>query len=95
MSSSSGHRALYRDLIPYETPDSLDQLRGPRHGLIRLPLHIHWGPDPTANLTPRAVAKRPTPRSFKRIQKGRGTQPLGRSRCRMLWESKFPELTGQ
>lgn len=105
--SSNGGRVLYRDLIPYETPESLDQLRGPRHGTIRLPLHIHWGPDPAADLdTPGGREKA----YASIIQEGRSidqTELLNRDllleiwpdlwvarRCRQLWEAKFPELTG-
>ena len=32
-----------------ELPRSLDELRGPTHGVVRLPLRLYWsGPDPGA-----------------------------------------------
>lgn len=32
-----------------ELPRSLDELRGPTHGVVRLPLRLYWsGPDPEA-----------------------------------------------
>lgn len=36
--------------IPYVVPDSLDELTGPATGVIELPVHIDWGPDPRYDL---------------------------------------------
>jgi hypothetical protein len=32
--------------MPVVVPDSLDALRGPADGTVRLPIHLDWGPDP-------------------------------------------------
>ncbi|KUN59563.1 hypothetical protein [Streptomyces griseorubiginosus] len=57
MASSSQHRApaprdlsgadaedlaLYREKFRLRLPQSLDQLQGPTHGVVELPLHMAW-----------------------------------------------------
>ncbi|MFD7687855.1 hypothetical protein [Streptomyces sp. NPDC059781] len=57
MASSSQHRApaprelsgadaedlaLYREKFRRRLPESLDELRGPTHGVVELPLHMAW-----------------------------------------------------
>lgn len=37
-------RVLFRDVVPYQTPDSLDALRGPASGHLEVPITVHWGP---------------------------------------------------
>ncbi|MFF1277566.1 hypothetical protein ACFVZC_29845 [Streptomyces marokkonensis] len=34
--------ALYREKFRRRLPESLDELRGPVHGVVELPLHIAW-----------------------------------------------------
>ncbi|MGW7683678.1 hypothetical protein ACWGID_23275 [Kribbella sp. NPDC054772] len=34
----------YASRIPYVVPESLDQLTGPRTGIVELPVSINWGP---------------------------------------------------
>lgn len=46
----SGRRLRYGDLIPYATPDSLDDLHGPTSGVIRVSSHINTAPEPTYDL---------------------------------------------
>lgn len=40
----------YASRIPYVVPDSLDQLTGPREGIVELPTPIDWSPKHTYNL---------------------------------------------
>jgi hypothetical protein len=35
-------RVLYADNRPYVVADSLDELSGPVHGVVELPLHLDW-----------------------------------------------------
>lgn len=35
-------RVLFRDVKPYEIVDSLDDLAGPAHGEITLPVRVFW-----------------------------------------------------
>ncbi|MGW3108274.1 hypothetical protein [Streptomyces sp. NPDC001100] len=34
--------ALYREKFRRRLPESLDELRGPTHGVVELPLHVAW-----------------------------------------------------
>ena len=34
----------YAEAKPYTVPSSLDELKGPTDGAVRLPRHIDWGP---------------------------------------------------
>jgi hypothetical protein len=34
----------YASRIPYVVPDSLDQLTGPRTGMVEIPVSVGWGP---------------------------------------------------
>jgi hypothetical protein len=40
----------YASRIPYVVPESLDQLTGPRTGIIELPTPIDWSPQPRYDL---------------------------------------------
>lgn len=44
-------RVLIQDVVPYELPSSLYKLGGPDAGVLQLPLSVHWGPDPRADLS--------------------------------------------
>ena len=37
-------RVFFRDVKPYEAPDSLDQLRGPASGVVELSHSVLWAP---------------------------------------------------
>ena len=98
-------RVLYQDVIPYDTPSSLEALDGPGEGVLVLPITVHWGPEPTADLsTPDGVEK-----AYEGLVREGTTQqqeallnaellrrawPVLRlpRRCRDLWESRFPDL---
>ena len=98
-------RVLYQDVIPYDTPSSIEALIGPGDGVLVLPITVHWGPAPTADLsTPDGVAK-----AYESLVREGTTQQqeellnaelLRRvwpglrlpQRCRDLWESRLPDL---
>jgi hypothetical protein len=40
----------YTSSFPYAAPSSLEQLRGPASGVVRVPAHIDPRPDPVFNL---------------------------------------------
>ena len=100
-------RVLYQDVIPYETPLTLDALSGPTEGMVELPLSVYWGPDATADLsTPAGVEK-----VYENVVR-EGTSEIQEAllnadvlqrvwpqlrlpkRCRDTWETRFPELAG-
>lgn len=35
-------RVRFRDIKPYEVVDSLDELQGPPHGAVTLPVDVYW-----------------------------------------------------
>ncbi|MDN5764399.1 MAG: transcriptional regulator [Humibacillus sp.] len=98
-------RVLYQDGIPYDTPSSLEALDGPGEGVLVLPITVHWGPEPTADVsTPDGVAK-----AYGGLVREGTTQQqeallnaelLRRvwpglhlpQRCRRLWESRLRDL---
>lgn len=95
----------YADHIPYVTPDSLDDLRGPTAGMVTVGPHIDTSLNPTydlddpdrlRNLYTRVVRSGfvPDHHEFLAGPVLRHLWPVLDlpSRCRMIWESKFPEL---
>jgi len=96
---------LYRDVIPYDTPSSLAVLAGPADGVLSMPLTVHWGPDPTADLSTadglekayeNLVREGTTAQQeeFLNADLLRRVWPHLRLpiRCRDTWETRFPEL---
>ena len=43
-------RVLYSDVKPYAVPARLEDLCGPEHGVLELPLNVYWGPNPVVGL---------------------------------------------
>ena len=100
-------RVFFRDIKPYDTPDRLEDLRGPRSGIIVLPIDVYWGPTPVVNLDSSDGADVMAYQAT--IAEGRVVdqiQLLNRDllielwprlnlpkRVHELWESRFPELT--
>lgn len=98
-------RVFFRDVKPFEAPDSLDLLAGPPAGVMELPHHLYWGPVPTADLSSaQGVAK-----AYQAVITEGGPADqialLDREllmavwpdlalpdRVRLLWEQRFPEL---
>lgn len=101
------NKVLHRDTIPYDTPSSLRALGGPANGTVELPLSVHWGPQHTYDLGDpndlesayQALVREGTTD----IQEALLNERLLRKawpdlvlpkRCRLVWESRFPELVG-
>jgi hypothetical protein len=99
-------KALYRDVVPYDAPVSLNDLRGPGSGLLELPVTVHWGPRRVFDLDQpalvraayRAIVREGTPQ----VQESLLNADLLRRtwadlvlpvRCQALWETRFPELS--
>ena len=98
-------RVLYQDVIPYDTPSSLDSLKGPADGVLILPITVHWGPDATADLSTadgleKAYENVVREGTRQQQEKLLNADLLARvwpqlrlpKRCRTLWETRFPEL---
>ncbi len=100
-------KVLYRDIVPYHAPSSLEALRGPASGLLELPVTVYWGPGPVFDLDEvgqrrmayRAIVRDGTPE----VQEALLNADLLRAvwpelvlpeRCRQLWEDRFPVLAG-
>lgn len=100
-------RVRFRDLKPYEVVGSLDDLRGPADGTIRLPIWVRWADDGDIDVTDLGGA-----RMAYQALLAEGTAEIQAElinkdtllrlwpqlsldvRVRELWESHFPELAG-
>lgn len=100
-------RVLIQDVVPYELPSSLDELRGPGSGVLQLPQSVHWGPDPGADLSTRDGVQKAYGALIREGTASQQAHLLNRhlllnswtvlrlpQRCRALWEARFPELGG-
>lgn len=98
-------RVLFQDVIPYDAPASLAELRGPASGTMILPHTIHWGPGRVADLDAedgRSKAYRAIVREGTAVQQAELLNaallvklwPSLRlpARCRAAWEARIPEL---
>ncbi len=98
-------RVRFRDLKPYEVVDSLDDLKGPPQGTIRLPIWVRWIDDGDIDVTdPGGVrlayqallAEGTAEIQAQLINKDRLLQVWPHlsldSRVRDLWEDRFPQL---
>jgi hypothetical protein len=96
---------VYADHIPYVTPESLDDLRGPTSGVVTVGPHIDTSLDPVYelsdpdrlwNLYTRVVRSGFVPDHVKFLDRHvllRLWPSLNLpTRCRTIWEQKFPEL---
>jgi len=101
------NRVLYKDIVPYDTPSSLDALRGPATGTLEVPITVHWGPRRRFDLDdPRdvhAVYRALVREGTTAVQEELLNQDVLRrlwaelmlpERCRRVWEERFPELAG-
>lgn len=101
-------RVLYKDIVPYDVPSSLDALRGPAAGLLELPITVHWGPRRVFDLDRpglrhaayRAIVREGTPADQEallnaELLKRAWAELILPERCCTLWETKFPELAAQ
>jgi hypothetical protein len=99
---------VYADHIPYVTPDSLDDLRGPTSGVVTVGPHIDTSLNPTYDLD---AGDRTLGLYSATVRDGvvaDHIRVLDRSlllllwpdlnlptRCRVIWESTFPELAAR
>lgn len=99
-------RVFFRDVKPYEAPDSLEQLRGPASGVVELSHSVLWAPgggrvdldEPGGvGLAYRAVLAEGTVEdqvavlNRQRLLEVWGDLMLPK-RVRKLWDDRFPEL---
>jgi hypothetical protein len=97
----------YADHLPYDTPESLDELQGPTSGKVRVPPPIDTSLDPTYELSDPGqlrwlytrvlregnVAQQREYIDGKTLSRLWGELELP-ARCRAIWEAKFPMLRG-
>lgn len=105
MSATVQHGFRFEQTIPYETPTSLDELRGPTSGTVRVRPRIDTSPDPVYDLS---VPGQRWNLYSAVVRDGLSSEQaslLNRTflidmwaelnlpvRCRAIWEAKFPEL---
>lgn len=102
---STDERVFYRDVKPYEVPARLEELRGPAHGPVRLPVSVYWGPDPVADLDTQGGVIKAYQAVLREGQVADQVALLNPvrlmdvwselllpARARALWESRFPQL---
>ncbi len=95
----------YHDVVPYQTPRSLDALRGPGEGVIVLPRSVYWGPEASADLDTRSglhkayrnLIREGTPEVQEALLnlgllRRVWTEVALPARCRAQWEHRFPDL---
>ena len=99
---------VYADHIPYVTPDSLDDLRGPTSGVVTVGPHIDTSLNPVYEVSDPRRARElygATVRDGSVVDQVRilDRRLLLRlwpqlnlpTRCRALWEQRFPELAAR
>ena len=98
-------RVRYAEVVPYETPSDLAELRGPASGRLRLPLTVYWGPHESFDLDDpgelhsayRALVRVGTAEvqaallNRELLVREWGSLALP-ERCRRLWEERHREL---
>ena len=95
----------YADHIPYNTPDSLDDLHGPTSGTVEVEGHIDTSLNPVYDLADRARRWSLYLRVVRSATAAEQAAMLDREtlvelwptlvlpeRCRAIWEAKFSEL---
>lgn len=102
-------RVRLRDIKPYDTPDSLDELRGPATGLVQLPIGVRWVPgsrsydvgrEDTGRLVYQAVLAEGLVDEQRRLLNRDRLLELWPilnldKRIVQMWEGRFPELRGR
>ena len=102
-------RVRFRDIKPYDAPESLDELHGPAAGTVTLPLRVRWVPGSRAydvgeiggaRVVYQAVLAEGTVEDQRRyLNRGRLIELWPDlhldQRVVDLWEGRFPELRGR
>lgn len=105
----SVRRVFFRDIKPYEIPDSLDDLRGPMGGVVELPHAVLWAPgggrvdldaEGGFGLAYRAVMAEGTKAEQVAVLNPAVLVAVWQDlllprRVRDLWEARFPELRAE
>lgn len=105
MSATVQRGFRFEQTVPYDTPESLDELRGPTAGIVRVRPHINTSPHPVYDLSKpsqlwslySAVVRDGLPGEQVAILNRHLLLALWPDlnlpvRCRAVWEGKFPEL---
>ncbi|MYM20461.1 hypothetical protein GSY69_10920 [Brevibacterium sp. 5221] len=96
----------YAANFPHQTPDSLNDLHGPTAGSVTVGHHINTALDPTYSLDSPARARSFYSATVRDGTPADHARYLNKelliamwpdlnlpTRCRVIWETKFPELT--
>jgi hypothetical protein len=99
---------VYADHIPYDTPDSLEDLRGPTSGVVTVGPHIDTSLNPTYRISDIRRARELYSATVRDGSASDHVRILDRglllrlwpelnlpSRCRAIWEHRFPELAAR
>jgi hypothetical protein len=99
-------RVFYRDIKPYDAPDQLEQLQGPRSGPVEVPINVYWGPRHTFNLDNESDVIETYQAALREGRVIDQEELLNHAllveiwpelmlpvRVRELWEGRFPELS--
>ena len=100
-------RVFYRDIRPYHTPKSLEDLKGPSGGVLELPHSVLWNSMRSVDLSIpggipmayQAILSEGTPDEQESLLNGEVLinywhDLMLPARVRVLWETKFPSLRG-
>lgn len=105
MTDHPGTPFSFAEVKPYEVVDSLADMRGPEHGVLRLPTELAWGGRTEFDLDDsydrtavyKIVLEEGTGRHLRELVSGRllaaiWAQMRPARQVRALWEQQFPQL---
>lgn len=105
MNSQGGAPFSYAEVRPYAVVGSLDELRGPEHGVMALPMELAWGGRAEFDLDDdydraavyKIVLEEGRVDHLRRLVNGRllvehWSEVLPARPVRARWEQRFPEL---
>jgi hypothetical protein len=105
MSAARPQPFSYAEVRPYEIVDSLDELHGPEHGVLRLPTSLAWGGRVEFDLDDpydraaiyKIILEEGARRELRELINGRlllsiWHEMLPARPVRSLWEHRFPAL---
>jgi len=105
MSGQGGAPFSYAETRPYEVAGSLEELQGPEHGVVALPLELAWSGRTEFDLDDdydraaayKIVLEEGAGRHLRQLINGRllvehWREVLPARPVRALWERRFPEL---
>jgi hypothetical protein len=105
MSSRNGAPFSYAEIRPYAVAESLEELRGPAHGVLELPQELAWSgrrrfdldDDYDRSAAYKIILEEGREEDFRRYLNGRLLRShwhniLPARQVQALWEGQFPEL---